>query len=87
MDNAESRIEAAEKDIQHVEADINYFEKMVEGADRLIKPWKFALILTNLFWAVVLAAFIAFAYLTPTEMEQSQDFPGQQQEQTIKGVN
>lgn len=73
--------------INEVEKDIGYFEKMVAGAERLIKPWKIALILTNAFWAFVLALFIWFAYMSPIEMEQSQDFPAESQSQTIKGVN
>lgn len=68
------------------EKDVQYFDKMVNGADKLIAPWRISLILTNLFWAVVFAAFIMLAYLTPTEMEQKQDFPTQQQEQAIKGA-
>lgn len=80
-------MDKVDKDLENIDKDIQYFDRMVDGAARLIKPWKLALILTNAFWAVVLAGFIAFAYLTPVDMEQSQDFPGQQQEQSIKGVN
>ena len=66
-----------------------YFEKMVSGAEKLIKPWKIALILTNLFWAVVFTLFIVLAFLTPTEIdvEQVQNQPDQQQEQDVKGAN
>lgn len=85
MSLAENVAKEAAKEI--VGKNAEYFDKMVNGAEKLIKPWKLALILTNLFWAIVLALFICFAYLTPTEMEQQQDFPQQQQEQSIKGAN
>lgn len=67
--------------------EIQYFEKMIDGAERLIRPWKVALITAIIGWAITLIVFIAFAYLTPTTYEQgqTQDFPTQQQEQTNKG--
>jgi len=82
MDSAEKKLESTERDIQ-------YFEKMVDGANRLVKPWKLALIITNLFWAIVMAAFILLAYLTPTEIDvqQNQGAVEQQQEQIVKGAN
>lgn len=61
---------------------IQNFGDMVNGVDKLTKPWRIALVLTNLFWAVVLFAFIAFAYLTPETTYQSQDFTGQSQMQS-----
>lgn len=66
--------------------ELQNFKAMIEGAEKLIKPWRLALILTNLFWAIALTSFIFFAYLSPAEMEQKQDLPVQQQEQTYKGV-
>jgi len=82
MDDLENKISETEKDVQH-------FEVMVSGAERLIKPWKLALILTNLFWAIVMAAFILLAYLTPTEIDvqQNQGAVEQQQEQVVKGAS
>ena len=65
--------------------DIGYFEKMIAGAERLIKSWKLALILTNAFWAAVVIALLVFAYLVPHELEQKQDFPNQTQEQSYSG--
>lgn len=60
---------------------IQSFGDMVDATEKLSKPWQesskrltIALILTNLFWALVLAAFIAFAYLTPETTYQEQDF-------------
>jgi hypothetical protein len=57
---------------------------MAAGAEKLITPWKLSLILTNLFWMIVLALFICFAYLAPAEMEQSQDLQSQRQEQHLR---
>lgn len=59
---------------------IKSFGDMVDAAERLTKPWRFALIITNLLWAVVFALFIAFAYLTPDTTYQYQD--GQTQTQS-----
>jgi len=61
--------------------DTDYFEKMVNGSEKLIKPWKLSLILTNAFWAAVLALFIALAYIIPTayEYQYEQNQQGQQQ--------
>lgn len=61
---------------------VQSFGDMVQATEKLTKPWRFALILTNLFWAIVLFAFIAFAYLTPETTYQSQDFVGQSQVQS-----
>ena len=79
MENSENKSPAAGKEV-------TMFEHMIGGAERINKPWKLALILTNLFWAVVFTVFLMFAYLTPTEYEQSQmqDFPEQRQEQEYK---
>lgn len=78
-----------ETKVGNVERDINNFREMVSGAERLIQPWKLALILTNLFWALVFAAFIFLAYFTPTEIDvnQNQSLPEQTQEQSVKGAN
>lgn len=49
------------------------FADMVNATDKLSRPWRMALILTNLMWAIVLFAFICFAYLTPDTSYQMQD--------------
>lgn len=56
------------------------FGDMVNAAERLTKPWRVALIVTNILWAIVLSLFIAFAYLVPDTTYQYQD--GQQQTQS-----
>lgn len=58
------------------------FKEWMNGALELVKPWKLALILTNLFWALVLFCFIWFAYMTPETTYQSQDFTSQVQTQS-----
>lgn len=58
------------------------FKDWMNGALELVKPWKVALILTNLFWAAVLFAFIWFAYMSPETTYQSQDFTNQTQTQS-----
>jgi hypothetical protein len=61
------------------------FETMVKANLETARSWKLALILTNAFWAVALVIFMLFAFFVPVEMEQSQDFPAQQQEQRYGG--
>lgn len=58
------------------------FKDWVSAGLELVKPWKAALILTNLFWAVVLFMFIWFAYMSPETTYQHQDFSGQAQTQS-----
>lgn len=58
---------------------IKSFGDMVDATERLTKPWRFALIITNLLWAVVFAAFIFLAYLTPDTTYQYQDGQAQTQ--------
>lgn len=90
MSDLNEKMESTEKDIQ-------YFDKMVDGAERLVRPWKtavgwlaLALVSCNLIWGIVHFYHIKKAY-EPTEMEitQAQDIPNQIQEQaqTIKGAN
>ena len=55
---------------------------MVDAAERLTKPWRIALLVTNLLWALVFAAFILLAYLMPDTSYQYQDFEGQAQVQS-----
>ena len=68
---------------------IQSFGDMVEATDIMSTPWREtvfklvrALILTNLFWAVVLSAFIWFAYMAPDTTYQTQEFEGHQQMQS-----
>lgn len=68
---------------------IKNFSDMVNATEKLSKPWREiafklikALILTNLFWAVVLAAFIWFAYMAPDTTYQQQAFEGHEQVQS-----
>ena len=68
---------------------IQSFGDMVDATDRMSAPWREtvfklikALIFTNLFWAVVLSAFIWFAYMAPDTTYQAQEFDGHQQVQS-----
>lgn len=68
---------------------IQSFGDMVDATDKMSAPWREtvfklvkALIITNLLWAVVLGLFIWFAYMTPVEMEQGQQFDQQMQSQS-----
>ncbi len=49
------------------------FGDMVNAADKLAAPWRKALIITNVLWAIVLTVFIAFAYLAPETTYQHQN--------------
>lgn len=68
---------------------IQSFGDMVDATEKMSAPWREtvqklikALIFTNAFWAVVLALFIWFAYMTPVEMEQGQQFDEHTQNQS-----
>ena len=61
---------------------IESFGDMVEATERLTKPWKWAVILTNALWAAVFLAFILMAYLTPDTTYQYQEFDTQTQMQS-----
>lgn len=61
---------------------IQSFGDMVQATERLTKPWRLALLITNALWAAVFLAFILLAYLTPDTVYQSQDFEGQVQTQS-----
>lgn len=56
------------------------FGDMVNATEKLTKPWRWALVITNLLWAIVFCAFILLAYLTPDTTYQYQD--GQSQTQS-----
>lgn len=61
---------------------IQSFNDMVNATEKLTRPWRVALIITNLLWAIALTAFIALAYLTPDTAYQYQDFEGNEQVQS-----
>lgn len=68
---------------------IQSFADMVEATERMSSPWREtvfklikALVFTNLFWALVLGAFIWFAYMAPDTTYQTQEFDGHQQTQS-----
>lgn len=61
---------------------IQSFGDMVNATEKLTKPWRFALLVTNALWAIALIAFIMLAYLTPDTSYQYQDFDGTTQYQT-----
>lgn len=52
---------------------IQNFGDMVSATEKLTKPWRWALIITNALWAIVFMAFILLAYLTPDTSYQVQD--------------
>lgn len=60
---------------------IQNFGDMVTATEKLTKPWRIALLVTNLMWAIVFGAFILLAYLTPETVYQTQDFQKQNQQQ------
>ncbi len=62
---------------------------MVSAVEQMSAPWREtvfklikALVFTNLFWALVLAVFIWFAYMAPDTTYQTQEFEGHQQIQS-----
>ena len=67
---------------------VQSFSDMVNATERLTKPWKTfcglilaALVLTNLIWGFVLWRQLKYAYMTPEEFSQSQQFEDKTQEQ------
>lgn len=67
---------------------IQNFGDMVNATEQLSKPWQeaskrsfIALLVTNAFWALIVAMLIWFAYMTPIDAQQEQDFAGQTQNQ------
>lgn len=68
---------------------IQSFGDMVDATEKMSAPWREtvfklvkALVITNALWAIVLGLFIWFAYMTPVEMEQDQQFDQQMQSQS-----
>ena len=85
MSDVDSKIESIEKDIQ-------YFDKMVNGAEKLVRPWKhiaialaIALVLSNAIWGAVHGYAIFKAYQEPNVYEQQQSFDEKTQSQSSKG--
>lgn len=62
---------------------VQNFADMVSATEKLTKPWRWALIITNALWAIVFTAFILLAYLTPDSSYQYQELPSQIQEQSM----
>ncbi len=68
---------------------VQSFGDMVEATQRMSKPWQdtvkhliYAIVGTNLFWAIIVAMLVYFAYMTPAEMSQEQDLETQHQTQS-----
>lgn len=61
---------------------IQNFGDMVEATEKLTRPWRIVTIVSNCLWAIVVAMLIWFAYMTPVDMGQNQDFTQQIQGQT-----
>lgn len=67
---------------------IQNFGDMVNATQQLSKPWQehtkkltIALVLTNALWAIIVAMLVWFAYMTPVDVGQEQDFTNQVQTQ------
>lgn len=75
---------------------IQSFSDMVEATEKMAKPWQeecerlhgtlrralTGWAITAAILAIVICVFIAFAYMSPVESEQTQDFENQTQSQT-----
>lgn len=61
---------------------IQNFADMVDATEKLVKPWRIISIVTNVLWAIIVAMLIWFAYMSPVDMGQNQDFTNQVQGQT-----
>lgn len=61
---------------------IQSFGDMVYATERLTKPWRLALVITNILWAIVVMALVLLAYLTPTTVTQEQVMPENSQSQS-----
>lgn len=67
---------------------IQNFGDMVNATEKMAAPWREtvwklikALVITNLFWAIIVGLLVWFAYMTPVDVGQEQDFTGQTQSQ------
>lgn len=72
MDNNEQN--KAKEDIQN-------FSDMVAATEKLTKPWRTAFLVSTIAWAIIVAMLVWFAYMTPVDMGQEQDFQNQTQTQ------
>lgn len=68
---------------------IQSFGDMVQATERLTRPWKTlaafllaALVLTNAIWGFVHWKQLQYAYMTPTEITQNQEFDQHTQNQS-----
>lgn len=64
------------------EEKVQSFSDMVNATEKLTKPWRWSLYITNALWAVVLCVFIWFAYMAPDTTYQAQEFDGHQKIQS-----
>lgn len=55
---------------------VQTFSDMVEATERLTTPWRKAFFLSNILWAIIVAMLVWFAYMTPIDMDQSQNQQG-----------
>lgn len=67
---------------------VQSFSDMVNGAEKLVRPWKIlaiialiAIMVTNAIWGYVHFKQLEFAYMTPTEWYQGQEFDEHTQSQ------
>lgn len=67
---------------------IKNFGDMVNATERMAAPWREtlfkvirALIITNVLWAVIVGLLVWFAYMTPVDVGQEQNFEQQVQTQ------
>ena len=67
---------------------IRNFGDMVNATEKMSAPWREtvwklvkALIITNALWAIIVGMFVWFAYMTPVDVGQQQDFEQQIQSQ------
>ncbi len=67
---------------------IQNFGDMVNATEKMSAPWREtvwklvkALIITNALWAVIVGMLVWFAYMTPVDVGQQQDFEQQIQSQ------
>lgn len=68
---------------------IQNFGDMVNATEKLSAPWREtvwklirALVITNLLWAIIVGLLVWFAYMTPVDVGQEQNFEQQQQTQS-----
>lgn len=65
------------------------FKEWVSGGLELVKPWKQALVITNICWAVVVSLLVCLAWLSPSTYtyEQNQDLAASSQSASGGGSN